>query len=106
MKVAILDDYQDVFRTLKCFPKLNGLDVKIFHDTPKDQAALIERLKDFDAVLLTQQRTWMPREVVEKLPKLKLISQTGRNTAHIDQVACTEHGVAISTKAGGGGPSS
>ena len=105
MKVAILDDYQDVFRTLKCFPKLNGLDVQIFHDSARGQA-LIDRLKDFDAILLTQQRTWMPREIIEKLPKLKLISQTGRNAAHIDVKACTEHGIAISAKAGGGEPTS
>ena len=106
MKVAVLDDYQNVFRTLKCFSRLAGLDVQIFHDTPKDQAAFIDRLKDFDAVLLTQQRTSMPRAIIEKLPKLRLISQTGRNVAHLDLAACTEHGVAIASKAGGGDPSS
>jgi D-3-phosphoglycerate dehydrogenase / 2-oxoglutarate reductase len=52
-------------------------------------------------VVLTQQRSKMPRAVIEKLPKLKLISQTGRNAYHIDITACTERGIVIS--AGGAG---
>ena len=104
MKIAVIDDYQDAFRKLECFPKLKGHDVVAYHDTEKDPGRLAERLKDADAVLLTQQRSPFPRAVVERLPKLKLISQTGRNAGHIDVAACTEKGIVVS--AGGvGNPS-
>lgn len=95
MKIAVLDDYQDSFRKLECFSRLKGHDVVVHHDTEKDPARLAERLKDADAVLLTQQRSPFPRAVVERLPKLKLISQTGRNAVHIDVAACTEKGVVV-----------
>jgi len=104
MKIAVIDDYQDAFRKLQCFPRLKGHDVIVYHDTEKDPARLAERLKDADAVLLTQQRSPFPRAVVESLPKLKLISQTGRNAGHIDVVACTEKGVVVSA-GGAGNPS-
>jgi len=104
MKIAVIDDYQDAFRKLECFPKLKGHDVIVYHDAEKDPARLADRLKDADAVLLTQQRSPFPRAVVERLPKLKLISQTGRNAGHIDVVACTEKGVVVSA-GGAGNPS-
>src|SRR5215470_7777543 len=104
MKIAVIDDYQNAFRKLKSFPKLSGHDVIVYNDTEKDPARLAERLKDVDAVVLTQQRSRFPRAVIERLPKLKLISQTGRNAAHIDVAACTERGVVVS--AGGTGRSS
>ena len=95
MKIAVLDDYQDVFRTLKCFPKLKGHDVAIYRDSVKEPAQLAERLKDADAVILLQQRTPFPRAAAEKVSKLKLISQTGRNVNHIDIQACTEKGIMV-----------
>ena len=101
MKVAIIDDYQDAVRTLNCFAKLRGHEVTAFNDPQSDPAIIAERLKGFDAVLLTQQRTRFTRAMVEMLPALKLISQTGPNTAHIDVAACTERGVTVS--AGGAG---
>jgi D-3-phosphoglycerate dehydrogenase len=103
MKIAVIDDYQNAFKTLKCFPKLSGHDVTAFTDTETDPARLAERLKDAEVVVLTQQRSSFPRAVIERLPKLKLISQTGAGTAHIDVAACTERGVLVS--AGGGGRS-
>lgn len=103
MKIAVIDDYQDAFRTLACFPRLKEHQVAVFTDTEKDPAKLAARLQDADIVLLTQQRSRFPRAVVERLPKLKLISQTGRNIGHIDVAACTEHGVLVSG-AGGGNP--
>ena len=96
MKIAVIDDYQDAFRTLPCFGKLEGHEVLVYNDTEKDPARLAERLKDAEAVILTQARSPMPRALIERLPKLRLISQTGRSTGHIDIAACTEHGVAIS----------
>ena len=95
MKVAILDDYQDAFRTLKCAARLKGHEVTTYHDTVKDPARLAERLNGHDAVILLQQRTPVPRAVVEKLTRLKLISQTGRNANHIDLAACTEKGITV-----------
>jgi D-3-phosphoglycerate dehydrogenase / 2-oxoglutarate reductase len=105
MKIAVIDDYPDAFRSLECYAKLKGHDVIIFNDTEKDPAKLAERLKDAEIVLLTQQRSRFPRAVVERLPKLKLISQTGGSVAHIDVAACTERGVLVSG-AGRGNPSS
>jgi D-3-phosphoglycerate dehydrogenase / 2-oxoglutarate reductase len=101
MKIAVIDDYQDAFRTLKCYAKLKGHDVIVYTDTEKDPARLADRLKDIEAVLLTQQRSRFPSAVTERLPNLKLISQTGRATAHIDVEACTRHGILVS--AGGAG---
>jgi D-3-phosphoglycerate dehydrogenase / 2-oxoglutarate reductase len=105
MKIAVIDDYPDAFRSLECYAKLKGHDVTVFNDTEKDPAKLAERLKDAEIVLLTQQRSRFPRAVVERLPKLKLISQTGGSVAHIDVAACTERGVLVSG-AGRGNPSS
>jgi len=101
MKIAVIDDYQDAFRTLKCYAKLKGHEVIVYNDTEKDPFHLAERLKDAEAVLLTQQRSRFPSAVIERLPRLKLISQTGRATAHIDVEACTRRGVVV--LAGGAG---
>jgi D-3-phosphoglycerate dehydrogenase / 2-oxoglutarate reductase len=103
MKIAVIDDYQNAFRSLKSFDKLAGFDVAVFHEPARDEAALLEQLKGADAVILTMQRTAMPRSVLEKLPDLKLISQTGRNTGHIDLAACKERGIIVSA-GGSGGP--
>jgi D-3-phosphoglycerate dehydrogenase / 2-oxoglutarate reductase len=103
MKIAVIDDYQNAFRTLRCYPKLKGHEVVVYNDTEKDPARLAERLKDADVVLLTQQRSAFPRAVIERLPKLKLIGQTGRAATHVDIEACTERGIIVS--AGGSGNS-
>ena len=103
MKIAVVDDYQDAFRQLAGFARLQGHEVVVFHDTEKEPARLAARLADADAVLLTQQRSPFPRAVIEKLPKLKLIAQTGRNTNHIDVAACTEQGIVVAA-AGSGTP--
>ncbi len=101
MKIAVIDDYQNAFKTLKCYSKLSGHEVIVYTDTEKDPARLAERLKDADVVLLTQQRSAFPRAVIERLPRLKLIGQTGRAATHVDLVACTEKGIVVS--AGGSG---
>jgi D-3-phosphoglycerate dehydrogenase len=101
MKIAIIDDYQDAFRRLDCVKRLAGHELVTYTDTEKDPARLAARLQDADILVLTQQRSKMPRAVLEKLPKLKLISQTGRNANHIDLAACTEKGIVVS--AGGAG---
>ena len=101
MKIAIIDDYQDAFRRLDCAKKLAGHELVAYTDTEKDPVKLAARLQDAEVLVLTQQRSKMPRAVIGKLPKLKLISQTGRNANHIDIAACTEKGIVVS--AGGGG---
>jgi len=103
MKIAVIDDYQNAFKTLKCYPKLSDHEVVIYTDAETKLDKLAERLKDADAVVLTQQRTAFPRALVEKLPKLKLIGQTGRAASHVDLEACTERGIVVS--AGGSGNS-
>jgi D-3-phosphoglycerate dehydrogenase len=101
MKIVVIDDYQNAFKALKCFPKLTGHEVIVHTDTANDVASLAEKLKDAEAVVLTQQRSSFPRALVEKLPKLKLIGQTGRAAGHVDLEACTEKGIVVS--AGGSG---
>ena len=61
MKISILDDYHDTLRTLECFKKLAGHEVTVYTDTEKDPEKLAARLKDADAVVLTQQRSRFPR---------------------------------------------
>ena len=92
MKIAVIDDYQNAFKTLKCYPKLAGHEVVIYTEPETNVEKIAERLKDADAVILTQQRTAFPRELIEKLPKLKLIGQTGRAASHVDLEACTDRG--------------
>ncbi|HEY7317966.1 MAG TPA: D-2-hydroxyacid dehydrogenase family protein [Candidatus Binatia bacterium] len=103
MKIAVIDDYQNAFKTLKCYPKLSGHEVVVYTDTAKDVAKLAERLKDAEVVVLTQQRSSFPRALIERLPKLRLIGQTGRAATHVDLEACTEKGIIVS--AGGTGNS-
>ncbi|HUZ64777.1 MAG TPA: D-2-hydroxyacid dehydrogenase family protein [Acetobacteraceae bacterium] len=100
MKIAVLDDYQDAFRHLRCYPRLAGHEVVVFHDTIKDPDALAARLAGFEAVLLTQQRTDLPASVINRLPGLRLICQTGRNT-HVDLAAATARGIPVVAGSGG-----
>jgi D-3-phosphoglycerate dehydrogenase len=102
MRIAIPDDYQDCVRHLSCFPKLAGHEVTVFNDTLHDTDALAERLKDFDAVVLTRERTAITAALLDKLPRLRLVAQTGKVAAHIDLAACTAHGVAVTDGSGAG----
>lgn len=95
MKIAILDDYQNCVPTLSCFPQLRDHNVTVFNDTLKSTTALAERLKPFEAVVLTRQRTNITRKLLQSLPNLKLISQTGKVGSHIDLKACEDLGVTV-----------
>ena len=103
MKIAVLDDYQDAFRHLGCYPRLAAHEVTCFRDSVKDPAALADRLMGFDAVLLTQQRTPLTAETAGRLEGLRFVSQTGHNFAHLDMAALSARGVVVSA-GGGGGP--
>jgi D-3-phosphoglycerate dehydrogenase len=102
MKIAVIHDYADVFRGTRAYPKLKDHEVCIFTEAYTDPARVVEQVSGCDAVLLTQQRVPITRQIVEKLPQLKLISQTGRNVSHVDVAACTEHGIVISAGGGSG----
>jgi len=101
MKIAVADDYQGVFKSTPTFGKLAGHDVAAYSEAVKDIDQLVSRLRDADIVVLTQQRTRFPRALIERLPKLAFISQTGRNTGHLDVAACTERGIVVSAIGGG-----
>src|ERR1051325_5208966 len=96
MKISILDDYHDTLRTLACFKKLDGHDVTIWNDHVPDVVPLGERLKDTEALVLIRERTQMRAPLLERLPKLKLISQRSVYP-HIDIDACTRLGVIVSS---------
>jgi D-3-phosphoglycerate dehydrogenase len=104
MKIAVLDDYQDAFRKLAVASRLEGHEVVTFREPARDFADQASRLRPFDALLLTQQRTPLPGSLAEQLPNLKFVSQTGGNTAHIDVAALTRQGVVVSAGGAGGGP--
>jgi D-3-phosphoglycerate dehydrogenase len=100
MKIIILDDYQDAVRKLRCASKLEHLDAKVFTNTVKGVGQLSVRLRDADVLVLIRERTQFPRQLLEKLPKLRLISQTGRVGSHIDIDACTRLGIAVAEGVG------
>jgi D-3-phosphoglycerate dehydrogenase len=94
VKVSILDDYHDTLRTLACFSKLAGNEVKIWNDHVQDTDALAGRLKDTEALVLIRERTRIRAPLLERLPKLRLISQRSVYP-HIDIDACTRLGVMV-----------
>lgn len=100
MNIVILDDYQDVVRKLDCAAKLESYQAKVYTNTVKGLGQLSVRLKDADIVVLNRERSPVSRQLIEKLPKLKLIAQTGRVGAHVDVQACTERGIAVSEGVG------
>ena len=103
MKISVIHDYPDVFRETRAYQKLKGHDVAIHTDAYTDPARVVEQVKGCDALVLTQQRVPITREVIEQLPDLKMISQTGGNVYHLDIAACTEHGIVVSAGGHGGG---
>ena len=100
MNIVILDDYQDAVRKLECAAKLEAYQAKVYTNTVKGIGQLSVRLKDADVIVLIRERTTINRQLVEKLPRLKLISQTGRVGGHVDVQACTERGIAVSEGVG------
>jgi D-3-phosphoglycerate dehydrogenase / 2-oxoglutarate reductase len=104
MKISILDDYHDTLRTLSCFAKLKGHDVTIWNDHVEDTDTLVERLRDTEALVLIRERTKIHSALLERLPKLKLISQRSVYP-HIDVEACTRLGIILSSSQHPGVPS-
>jgi D-3-phosphoglycerate dehydrogenase / 2-oxoglutarate reductase len=100
MNIIILDDYQDAVRKLKCSAKLEHLQAKVFTNNVKGIGQLSVRLRDAEVLVLIRERTAFPRQLLEKLPKLKLLAQTGRVGPHIDVEACTKLGIAVAEGVG------
>lgn len=100
LNIVILDDYQDAVRKLSCAVSLDGFNVKVFTNTVKGVGQLAVRLRDADVIVLIRERTAITRQLIEKLPKLKLIAQVGKAGPHIDIQACTDNGIAIAEGVG------
>jgi D-3-phosphoglycerate dehydrogenase len=104
LRVAILDDYFDTLHTLPCFAKLARFDVTIWNDHIEDVPLLAERLADAEVLVLIRERTRVGASLLERLPRLELISQRSVYP-HIDIAACTTRGVMVSSNLHGDTPS-
>lgn len=104
MKIAILDDYQDVVRTLDCFSRLKDHDVTVWNDHTKDIDVLAERLKDTEALVMIRERTPIRAPLIARLPKLKLLSHHSVYP-HVDVDALTRHGILLCSSLHPGQPS-
>jgi D-3-phosphoglycerate dehydrogenase / 2-oxoglutarate reductase len=103
MKISILDDYFDTLRTLPSFQKLKGNEVVVWNDHVQETDALATRLKDTECLVLIRERTKIQADLLERLPRLKLISQRSVYP-HIDIEACTRRGVVVSSSQHAGTP--
>ena len=100
MKIALLDDYQDAVRKLDCFQLLAEHEVKIFNNGVRGIGQLATRLSEVEALVLIRERTRITAQLLDKLPRLKIISQTGKASGHIDIDACTARGIVVLEGAG------
>jgi D-3-phosphoglycerate dehydrogenase len=103
MKISILDDYFDTLRTLPCFQKLEGHEVEVWNDHVQDTDVLAARLRGTECLVLIRERTKIQAALLERLPRLKLISQRSVYP-HIDVEACTRRGVIVSSSQHAGTP--
>jgi phosphoglycerate dehydrogenase-like enzyme len=96
MKVAILDDFQDVaWRLADWSPVARRAEITVFNDHVAGPAAIVERLRPFDVVCVMRERTPLSREILQQLPRLKLIASTGPRNASIDMQAAAERGILV-----------
>jgi phosphoglycerate dehydrogenase-like enzyme len=101
MRVAILDDYQNVALSMADWSDVAArAEITVFTDHLADPGAVVERLAPFDVVCVMRERTPLPRAVIERLPRLKMIASTGPFNAAIDVDAAQEHGIYVSTTGG------
>ncbi|MGY0194878.1 D-2-hydroxyacid dehydrogenase family protein [Leptothrix sp. BB-4] len=100
MNIVILDDYQDAVRKLPCASLLEPYNTKVYTNTVKGIGQLAVRLRDAEILVLIRERTPFPRTLLEKLPRLRLIAQTGRVGSHIDLETCTRLGIAVAEGVG------
>jgi D-3-phosphoglycerate dehydrogenase len=95
MKIVVPDDYHSLVSTLDCFGKLAGHDVRVLHDVAPTFETLVEKLRDAEIIVAVRERTNFTRALLEQLPRLRLIAQTGRSAHSVDLQACTELGIAV-----------
>lgn len=100
MRIAILDDYQDCVRSLDCFARLAAHDVTVWTQRAPTEDELAARLADVEALVLIRERTKVTRSLLERLPRLKHIAQTGRAGPHLDLAACEARGVTVTSGTG------
>ncbi|MFZ2219373.1 MAG: D-2-hydroxyacid dehydrogenase family protein [Rhodoferax sp.] len=100
MNIVILDDYQDAVRKLECASRLEPYQAKVYTNTVKGLGQLTVRLKEAEILILNRDRTHLTRALIDKLPKLKLVVQTGRIGPHVDVAACTERGIPVADGVG------
>ena len=95
-KIAVLDDYQNAAMESADWSVLgHRADITVFHDHLADPDALLDRLHPFDVVCVMRERSPLSREVIERLPNLKLIASTGAGNASIDVAAAGDHGIPV-----------
>lgn len=100
MNIAILDDYQHAVPQLNCFELLKDFNVKILDKTYQNPKDLAKEIQDAEILVLIRERTKIDDELLSLLPNLKLISQTGKISNHLDLAACTKYGVAVAEGVG------
>lgn len=101
LQVGVLDDYQNAARVFGPWTELtNVADVTVFTDHVAGPGALAERLAPFDVVVAMRERSRFPRQVLERLPRLRLLVSTGMSTGHIDMAAAAELGITVSGTGG------
>jgi len=100
MKITILDDYQDIVKKLACFELISGQDIQILNYSEKDPKVLAEKLQETNIIVLIRERTEINEALLSLLPNLKLISQTGKISNHLDLLDCTKYKVAVAEGVG------
>lgn len=95
MKITILDDYQNVVKDLACFEILKDQNVEVFNFSEKEAPVLAEKLKDTEILVLIRERTEITEDLLSRLPHLKLISQTGKISNHLNLELCTKYNVSV-----------
>ncbi len=100
MKIVIPDDYQHIISKLNCYDLLSEHEVKVLHDSEKDINQLSDKLREAEVLVLTRERTEINEALLKQLPHLKLISQTGKISNHLDLEACTRYKVAVAEGVG------
>src|SRR6266446_2510740 len=101
-RVAVLDDYQGVALEMADWSALApDCRVQVFRNHLTDRDALADRLRDFDIVTCMRERTPFRRDLMERLPNLRLLVTTGMRNAAIDVEAATDLGVLVCGTAGG-----
>ena len=102
-RIAILDDYQGVVLSLPYWARLKDrANIDAYRDTPADEDALVERLRQYEILVPIRERTAFPASLLRRLPSLKLLALTGRNSGHVDVEAATERGILITETEGSG----